>query len=151
MLRAKSADWYRKNKERSSKYHKEHKLRDPLPYLISHKRRRGLDYKADQLDRQNGLCDICGGDDPGSPAGWHIDHDHAFDTKGGERNPISLRGVLCATCNTRLVASAEAAPRFRALMPPVDAYLTRWTKVIGERVAEAEKEFLFPGMVARNG
>jgi hypothetical protein len=151
MLKAKTADWYRKNKERAANYQREYRAREPLTYLISHKRRRGLTYKDAQLQEQGGVCDVCGGADPMSSRGWHLDHDHAFDSKGGERNPISLRGVLCATCNQGLVSAAEASPRYRALMPPVDAYLSRWAATIERRLADAEQGELPLGPAVSHG
>ena len=43
------------------------------------------------LKSQNGLCAICGTDDPGSNRkNWCVDHDH----KTGR-----IRGLLCNNCN----------------------------------------------------
>lgn len=46
------------------------------------------------LEAQGGVCAICGGDDPRSKHGWHLDHDHETGV---------VRGVLCFRCNVVLL------------------------------------------------
>jgi hypothetical protein len=49
---------------------------------------------AEMLTKQNGLCAICGTDQPGGKGGrFHIDHCHASS---------AVRGLLCTNCNTGL-------------------------------------------------
>lgn len=52
----------------------------------------GLDRAAvtDMLDRQGGVCRICGSDEPGGSGAFPVDHDHESGI---------VRGRLCTTCN----------------------------------------------------
>jgi hypothetical protein len=54
------------------------------------------------LKRQGGRCAICGR----KPAyNLHVDHDHALERAVGVRG--SVRGLLCKTCNKRLLPAAR--------------------------------------------
>ena len=54
----------------------------------------GIDER-DLLILQDGVCAICGVDDPCHPSGWFVDHDH----KTG-----NARGMICSICNTSVAA-----------------------------------------------
>lgn len=57
------------------------------------------DYDA-LVESQNGLCAVCGTDQPGTKSGvWPIDHSH--DTN-------EVRGLLCLKCNTLLGMSGDS-------------------------------------------
>lgn len=60
------------------------------------------------LERQEGRCAICRGEDPGGRFGrFAVDHDHATG---------AVRGLLCMMCNTTL-------GRYEAQRARIDAYL----------------------------
>ena len=52
-------------------------------------------------------CDACESQEPGSPKGWHIDHDHESGM---------VRGLLCHSCNTALGLLNEDPERMSALI-----------------------------------
>lgn len=64
------------------------------------------------LEKQGGVCAICGTGEPGRGKAWNLDHDHAT----GE-----LRGVLCVRCNF-MIGHAKDDP---AILTAGAAYLRR--------------------------
>lgn len=60
----------------------------------------------EHLIAQNGVCAICGTDQPKGKGYWHIDHSH----KTGR-----VRGLLCASCNLTL-GRFEKNPRLLEAM-----------------------------------
>lgn len=55
------------------------------------------------LERQGGVCAICGTDDPGTTKGWHLDHDHACCSVPPRQSCGECdRGALCHHCNLGL-------------------------------------------------
>ena len=73
-------------------------------------------WKKEQLERQGGVCFLCGASEPGGKGGWHIHHMHSFDKKDRR----GWRAVLCAVCNlwegyTRSVGLANAERGIRLM------------------------------------
>jgi hypothetical protein len=99
-------------------------------------------YREEQLARQGGKCDICGAAEPGG-LGWHLDHDHTVDPrKIKTADPRSYRGTLCYLCNSGLVTAYERSPDlYGPIMPPVAAYVERWSAMIRARMAAGEAQF----------
>ena len=98
--RAKKHYW--KDLEKSRKRQREAQARyrsDPVKGLLIKARKRagGLGLSPEELEAifqaQGCKCAICGSEDPGSKAGWNVDHCH-------QRNKV--RFVLCAHCNRGL-------------------------------------------------
>jgi len=52
--------------------------------------------KEARLQRQGGVCAICGASSPGGRGGWHTDHDKTLEKTQGI---IQIRGILCSACN----------------------------------------------------
>lgn len=74
-------------------------------------RRRSL--RVELLEAQGGVCAICGGSDPRSRLGWHLDHDHETG---------AVRGVLCYSCNVILLR--YDAPTLRRALDYLSSPLT---------------------------
>jgi hypothetical protein len=62
-----------------------------------------------------GRCDCCGSVDPGSKAGWHVDHDHAC-CPSSKSCGKCVRGLLCSRCNVALGMCDDSPDRLRALL-----------------------------------
>lgn len=54
---------------------------------------------------QGEKCAICGGTEPKSKNGWHVDHCHTTE---------KIRGVLCKPCNTMLGNAADSTAVLRS-------------------------------------
>lgn len=71
------------------------------------------------VKHQGGKCHMCG--EPrrdGYP--WHVDHDHAVERLYGTR--ASIRGLICARCNTLLRKARDS----RSVFSGGYHYLTEW-------------------------
>lgn len=78
--------WRASNPERTSRYSYTHGLKKNFGI--------GIETYEDMLERQEGLCAICGANEPGRKKKYFcVDHDHAT----GE-----IRGLLCGACNDGL-------------------------------------------------
>lgn len=95
---------YRRDIEASRKAHREYarkRLLDPKYRSVKNAKKRagGAGLTVEEIDAiltsQGGKCAICNSSDPGSKAGWNLDHCH----KSGK-----VRFVLCAHCNRGLGA-----------------------------------------------
>lgn len=64
------------------------------------------------LALQNGVCAICAKPGSNLKKGLHLDHNHVTGKN---------RGLLCGSCNTRLVSALEDP-----LLEKAQAYLVRW-------------------------
>lgn len=53
------------------------------------------------LERQGGLCAICGATEPRGRGNWIVDHDHAC-CRGRRSCGACVRGLLCSSCNSGL-------------------------------------------------
>ena len=69
-------------------------VRNSADNKLRHKYGITVSDRALMLDRQGGVCAICGVDAPGG-VGWCVDHNHGT----GE-----IRGILCSLCNAGLGA-----------------------------------------------
>lgn len=67
--------------------------------------------KEEMLSAQGG-CAACGGNEPNSKKGWHIDHCHATG---------KVRGILCHHCNSSLGNARDSIDRLKMLI----AYLEK--------------------------
>lgn len=89
--------------------------KDPRRHADDHLRSRygvTLAQKNEALGRQGGRCAICGTNNPGSKAGWHLDHDHETGAP---------RGVLCHKCNTGIGMLGDSVDTLKAAI----LYLSR--------------------------
>jgi len=81
--------WHKENKERLSKYNREHRLKTKYNMTIQQFN--------DLLTLQGGKCAICETKNPKTSkkneSGWHVDHCHSTGV---------VRGILCACCNPAL-------------------------------------------------
>lgn len=78
----------------------------------------GEEYETLRL-HQGGRCHMCG--ETRAPGySWHVDHDHAVEKHLGNR--ASVRGLVCARCNTLLRKSRDSARVFLGGYH----YLTSW-------------------------
>ncbi len=76
---------------------------------------------AAKLARQGGGCAICTTKVPGGAGAFHCDHDHRFDRAAG------LRGLLCASCNSRVAGYEARTVRSSGEDDPnVAAYIAAW-------------------------
>lgn len=66
-----------------------------------------VDEKQALFVMQGSVCACCGGNDPRSPLGWSVEHDH-------ETN--DLRGIVCNECN-RLIAAV--GDNYRSMLETV--------------------------------
>jgi hypothetical protein len=109
---ATAREWWARNPERNHEAYlryKDKKLALNPNYLREKAYRDSFGVTLQELDAmiaaQGGRCGICGVDQPGGRGGWHLDHDHAFDSKDRRGH----RGVLCHRCNLRLGMAGERA------------------------------------------
>lgn len=118
--RAKRA--YHKNLESNRKRQREHQAArraDPEKYAViqARKRANGAGLTPEDIDaiftRQGHVCAICGTSDPGSKAGWNLDHCH-------ETNKI--RWILCAHCNRGLGAFKDSPEVLRKAADMLDQF-----------------------------
>ena len=95
---------YRKNLEVNRKKHREFQAKkraNPVERekINARKRAAGAGLTPEQIraifDSQGGVCAICGSSDPGSKAGWNLDHCHSTGR---------IRFILCTHCNRGLGA-----------------------------------------------
>lgn len=64
------------------------------------------------LATQNGLCGICGTDDPGQTNWFEVDHDHTCcDMKGSCGSCV--RGLLCTPCNSGIARFRDDVDNLR--------------------------------------
>jgi hypothetical protein len=112
-IRERNKKWAQENKEYLKKYHKEYreKYRKGTPeyalYLRSKMLIKNYGINIEQYDeilkKQNGVCAICGKppsvDKNGREISLAVDHHHKYN--GIE----SIRGLLCWTCNRRLISN----------------------------------------------
>lgn len=61
----------------------------------------------EMLAAQDGVCAICGSNDPASKKGWHVDHSHATG---------KIRAILCANCNVALGHANDDVNRLKAMV-----------------------------------
>lgn len=71
-----------------------------------------FEQKEAMFEAQGRKCAACGGDEPRSKKGWHIDHCH---------DSGRIRGILCHSCNASLGNAGDSAERLHALI----AYLRK--------------------------
>lgn len=83
-VKAEKAASYRANPEKYKAYARRSTLKK---YGLTEESFREL------FDRQGQRCGVCGGDDPQSLKGWHVDHCHGTGI---------VRGILCNHCNLML-------------------------------------------------
>lgn len=126
--RKSTKEWHEKNAESQAAYRKKWKEenRDRINAVTRERRARHvekyrakerekstlytygitLQQKSEMLEKQGG-CAACGGNNPGSVKGWHIDHCH----KTGR-----IRGILCHPCNAALGNARDSVERLKQLM-----------------------------------
>lgn len=79
------------------------------------------------VQMQHGRCACCGIDDPCTPLGWSIDHDHSTG---------DLRGIVCNECNRLIAALGDnllaASKRFAEIVN----YLQQGAPAIALMLAE---------------
>ena len=68
------------------------------------------EWKRDKLERQGGVCGVCGTDDPGGK-GWHLHHNPRYG-----KGRASWREVTCGNCNASAIAGFENSKNPKALL-----------------------------------
>lgn len=85
------------------------------------------------LEKQGGVCDICGTDDPRGRGKFHIDHDHSCCSTEKTCGKC-IRSLLCSSCNRKLGILENSEWLDKAFV-----YLQKWDKKLDTTTALAER------------
>lgn len=107
---AQSRRWRAANPERANELAREaYRKRAPetrFADILKHRYNLTPDQYFELLDRQNGLCAICG-NPPREGRRLSVDHDHDCCPDKGKSCGGCVRGLLCQNCNALLGMAAE--------------------------------------------
>jgi hypothetical protein len=100
-----------------------------------------MDDYSRMLHGQDGVCGVCGTDDPSPWLNFDVDHDHGC-CAGSRSCGLCVRGLLCRRCNCQMQASEywEGAEQREEFTPEQRVYLSRYHEKRWEASGEVESE-----------